>query len=179
MGLVPATSRRAQSHRVNWQLVPATSCRDQSHRANCFKIQSQRPTLVPATSPTNSNQFDQSQRPNFGPCDQILWQKWPVHTIRLVPATCCRDQSQGLVLSCVLTLMPCFGFLSVKTVFEKLDLSSVVQKVDDAESIGLIAIQTARLVLLTLSLNNPRQVYFSHKGLVAWSRNLAQTRPKV
>ena len=32
----------------------ATSCRDQSHHVNCFKIYLQGPTLVPATSPTNS-----------------------------------------------------------------------------------------------------------------------------
>ena len=34
MRLVPATSRRDQSHRVNCQPVPATSHRDQSHRVN-------------------------------------------------------------------------------------------------------------------------------------------------
>ena len=34
MGLVPATSRRDLSHRVNWQLVPATSRRDQLHRVS-------------------------------------------------------------------------------------------------------------------------------------------------
>ena len=34
MGLVPATSRRDLSHRVNLQLVLATSRRDQLHRVN-------------------------------------------------------------------------------------------------------------------------------------------------
>ena len=38
MGLVPATSPCDLLHRVNWQLVPVTSRRDQSYRVNCFKI---------------------------------------------------------------------------------------------------------------------------------------------
>ena len=80
------------SHRVNWQLVPATSCRDQSHCVNYFKIQSQRPTLVPATtgSPTNSKslQLDfaakkASSHDVTSPCNLL----------------------QGLVPSCVPTLI--------------------------------------------------------------------------
>ena len=52
MGLVPATSRRELSHRVNWQLVPATSRSDQLHRVNWpFLL----PNLVAGT--------------NFGTCD--------------------------------------------------------------------------------------------------------------
>ena len=56
-GLVSATSPCDSS----LQLVPATSRGDKSHRVNWsffFKIQSQGPTLVRATSPTNSNQFE-------------------------------------------------------------------------------------------------------------------------
>ena len=49
--------------------------------------------LVPQIQ-TSLNSRDQSQGPNFGRCDQILWQKLPVHTMRLVPAICC------IILSC-------------------------------------------------------------------------------
>ena len=52
MRLVPATSRRDLSHRVNWQLVPESG---QLHRVNWpFLLQN----LVPATSSTNLNQFE-------------------------------------------------------------------------------------------------------------------------
>ena len=82
----------------------ATSRGDQSHGVNYFKMQSQGPTLVPAASPMNSNQFEFvglvagtkftrfcGKNDQFTQCDQSL---------QLVPATCCRDQSQGLVPSC-------------------------------------------------------------------------------
>ena len=49
--------------------------------------------LVPATSPCNKSTSRK---------DQL-----PVHTMQLVPATCCRDQSQGLVPSCVPSFSTC------------------------------------------------------------------------
>lgn len=36
------------------------------------------------------NSWEQSQGPNFSPCDHILWRKRLVQTMGLVPATCCR-----------------------------------------------------------------------------------------
>ncbi|XP_015773568.1 PREDICTED: uncharacterized protein LOC107351777 [Acropora digitifera] len=43
--------------------------------------------------PKNSNQFE-SQRHNFSPCDETLWQKWLAHTVGGSP----RDLLQGIVL---------------------------------------------------------------------------------
>ena len=59
---------------------------------------------VAGTCPKNSSQFkfvELVAGTKF--CNQILWQRWLVHTMRLVPATYCRNQSQGLFPSCVLT----------------------------------------------------------------------------
>ena len=90
--LVPATSRRDQSHRLNWPFLPqnlVAGTKIQSLRLDFEAVHTMR--LVPATSRR----------------DQL-----PVHTMRLVPATCCRDQSQGLVPSCVPTLRRPITFLS-------------------------------------------------------------------
>ena len=98
MGLVPATIPCDKSQRLVASCELAIFASESSRRD---RLQSLR--LVPGIQ-TSLNSWDQSQGPSLGPCDQILWQKWPDHTMRLVPATCCRDQSKGLVPSCVPTL---------------------------------------------------------------------------
>ena len=49
---------------------------------------------VAGTCPKKSNWFEfvgLVAGAKVGPCDYILKQKWPVHRMGLVPATCCRD----------------------------------------------------------------------------------------
>ena len=63
---------------------------------------------VAGTRPKHSNWFEfvgLAAKTKVGSCDWIVKQKWPAHTMGLVPATCCRDKSQGLVLSRVPTLI--------------------------------------------------------------------------
>ena len=56
---------------------------------------------VAGTRPKHSNWFKfvgLAAKTKVGPRDWIVKQKWPAHTMGLVPATCCRDKSQGQVL---------------------------------------------------------------------------------
>ena len=124
MGLVHATSpcNKSQGLVPSFELTifaTKSSCRDQN--------------LVLATSLTNSNWFEflgLVTGTKVGPCNQILKQKWPVHmmrlvpatshrdqlpvhTMQLVPATCCRNQSQGLVPSCVPALTEDYSMLTL------------------------------------------------------------------
>ena len=85
MGLVSATSPCNKSQGLIASCELATFATKSSRRDQI---------LVPATSTTNSNWFEfvgLVAGTKVGPCDWILKQKWPVHTMRLVSATSRRD----------------------------------------------------------------------------------------